>query len=625
MMLYRMLFYRYNTLVRKLTSWIGIALFLLVCQACGARRLKTVPPTPTGHVDNDLYTVEKLIFTDTTGTASQYIMPYLKELIDTYPSEDVFYYLLAREYQKRGYSDSAIILQTKAVEIDSSNQDYLNNLYLLKEQSLTERQITPQEASEQMLDIAQRLTQLDSTNPKYWYYLAVNYLHLQRPDKTLQVCREHYKQLSVIPGLDLLICNAYMQRRECDSAMGHAEQMLQHSKGGSIAYFVASEMAQYCGNDSLAGEYFMRGLQYGCPTWEGAKRILPILGKGVHGEKGMAVKALASLYTRCAILPEQQKEAIEIILYSTKRETLRQPENLQFFDTLFAYLPHEEAYWLLQYRFYKYVTPERNLLVVLRGLTEQKGDTYIWWNLRLREEWQQAEEAQNNSALWDSVDATVQKIITLYPFDLNPALLQLSRYYFIGTQESKEKYLNTLNQYIAQFQMRLKRTKRQDVFKVVVQEGSVTEIPAQETLKENLSVLLGAKADWLIQNGEYEAAWDIYDQALVYNPNNATALNNYAYFLANHDKRKLSKAQKLSYRALEVTNHSQVEFLDTYGYILYLQEQYEEARNIFIKVLSINSNPSATILYHYSDVLKALGKESAAEVYRLKAQNATDN
>ena len=111
---------------------------------------------------------------------------------------------------------------------------------------------------------------------------------------------------------------------------------------------------------------------------------------------------------------------------------------------------------------------------------------------------------------------------------------------------------------------------------------------------------------------------------MKYNDSNALACNNFAYYIALYRPQKLSKAKRLSEKslALDPKNPS---YLDTYGYILYLQGDLESAKAVFTELLTLQRNPGRTALLHYSEVLRALGNEQAAEVYRLKAQYAADH
>lgn len=80
----------------------------------------------------------------------------------------------------------------------------------------------------------------------------------------------------------------------------------------------------------------------------------------------------------------------------------------------------------------------------------------------------------------------------------------------------------------------------------------------------------------LHRTGRTQETYEAYDNCLRINPDKIDCLNNYAYYLAEEGG-DLDKAAAMSQKtvAAEPTN---VNYLDTYAWILYLQGRYEEAR-----------------------------------------------
>ena len=71
-------------------------------------------------------------------------------------------------------------------------------------------------------------------------------------------------------------------------------------------------------------------------------------------------------------------------------------------------------------------------------------------------------------------------------------------------------------------------------------------------------------------------AYAAYDSALVYNPSNIGALNNYAYYLSV-ERRDLDKAEEMSYKTVKAEPNNST-YLDTYAWILFVKGNYAEAR-----------------------------------------------
>lgn len=108
-----------------------------------------------------------------------------------------------------------------------------------------------------------------------------------------------------------------------------------------------------------------------------------------------------------------------------------------------------------------------------------------------------------------------------------------------------------------------------------------------------------------------------YDEALVFNPDNAVILNNYSYYLAIR-KQNLEKAEKMAAQLVK-NNPDNAAFLDTYAWVLFSREKYKEARRVIEKAIS-SGKANATHFEHYGDILYKLGEVDAAVVQWEKAR-----
>ncbi len=100
-----------------------------------------------------------------------------------------------------------------------------------------------------------------------------------------------------------------------------------------------------------------------------------------------------------------------------------------------------------------------------------------------------------------------------------------------------------------------------------------------------------------------------FDDALKVNPDDASVLNNYAYFLSLR-KEKLEKAEKFSRRSNELSPNNR-SYIDTYGWILYQLGKYSEAEAWLSRAAKMGAK-SAVLIEHYGDVLYKLGKTEEA-------------
>src|SRR5207249_1646030 len=96
-----------------------------------------------------------------------------------------------------------------------------------------------------------------------------------------------------------------------------------------------------------------------------------------------------------------------------------------------------------------------------------------------------------------------------------------------------------------------------------------------------------------------------YDLALVFDPSNVYVLNNYSYFLSLRSE-KLDEAEKMAEHANTLAPNTSA-YEDTYGWVLYKEGKYAEAKDWIGKALAHGADTDGTVLEHYGDVSYKLG------------------
>lgn len=157
-----------------------------------------------------------------------------------------------------------------------------------------------------------------------------------------------------------------------------------------------------------------------------------------------------------------------------------------------------------------------------------------------------------------------------------------------------------------------------DISKSFPVDSVLTErmIPASVTYEDMLQIsdLYTSIGDCLYADKKPEDAYHAYDNALVLNPENAMALNNYAYFLSENGG-DLDRAAEMSLKSLDAENSSNPTFLDTYAWILHKKGEDNEAlkyQTSAVEESENRGNSHAEIYEHYGDILMANGKEKEA-------------
>ena len=119
-------------------------------------------------------------------------------------------------------------------------------------------------------------------------------------------------------------------------------------------------------------------------------------------------------------------------------------------------------------------------------------------------------------------------------------------------------------------------------------------------------------------------AYEAYDSALVYKPDNIGALNNYAYYLSV-ERKDLDKAEEMSYRTVkaEPTNST---YLDTYAWILFEKGKYAEARIYIDQAILNGGDKSSVVVEHGGDIYYQTGEpEKALEYWKQSEKLAEES
>lgn len=122
-------------------------------------------------------------------------------------------------------------------------------------------------------------------------------------------------------------------------------------------------------------------------------------------------------------------------------------------------------------------------------------------------------------------------------------------------------------------------------------------------------------ADCYYNLDSVQQAFDMFDQVLLINPDDALVLNNYAYYLSLRNE-KLELAERMSSKAIAIEPENGT-YLDTYAWVLYMRGEYSQAR-YYMKLAIEKTKESSGVLYeHYGDILYRSGnKEEALKMWK---------
>lgn len=230
--------------------------------------------------------------------------------------------------------------------------------------------------------------------------------------------------------------------------------------------------------------------------------------------------------------------------------------------------------------------------LLMNYISRNDGNEYMWSNIMY---YFQTQEGENT----DSLEYYAGRAVASQPE--NPF------FHLIHGQalQIKMDYAASLSEYKAAF-------------------AAYDETRAKEDA-DNRSFALHGMAQCYTYMDSLTQAFAVYDQLLSENPNDAVALNNYAYHLALHGK-DLSRAEKMSQKSL-TPDPLNPTYLDTYAYILFREQKYTEALFVMERCVDqYKDDISGEVLDHYGDILNANGQpEKALEQWKRALEKDPDN
>lgn len=131
--------------------------------------------------------------------------------------------------------------------------------------------------------------------------------------------------------------------------------------------------------------------------------------------------------------------------------------------------------------------------------------------------------------------------------------------------------------------------------------------------KEVVSNFYAIIGDTYHTKKQHNDAYAAYDSALVYNPKNISALNNYAYYLSV-ERRDLDKAEEMSYKTVKAEPNNAT-YLDTYAWILFEKGNYAEARLYIDDAMKNDGAKSDVVVEHCGDIYYMTGDVDGALKY----------
>ncbi len=482
-------------------------------------------------------------------------------------------YELANIYaQQKKYSDALFFIRT-AYKLDSKNEWYAQSFAdILQKNGKFDESAT----------VYEQLLKEKPDRLEYYFEWASALIYANKLAESIKVLDKLETKVGVNKDIVMQKQRLYMQLGKTDKAIAEVQKLIDENPKDAQAYGMLAELYQNMGQKEKALEIYNKVLEidpenpyihlsladYYRSNGEKEKSVAEL--KKAFGNKKLdidtKIQILASYYALVEVHPEMREQALEM----SKLLIEANPEDSRAHAVYGDFLIQDKQY-------------------------DKALDEYLTAKKLGAKEYAVAQQLmflESQLQRWDSLITESEETISNFPD-------QPLGYFFNGLANSQKK-------------------KYADAVKSL--NSGVKLIVDNKNLEGQFYSSLGEAYNEL---KNYEKSDESYEKALELNAKDANVLNNYSYFLSVRGE-KMDKAEKMSKESNDL-EPDQGSYEDTYGWIMYKQGKYSEAKIWIEKSLSHGSDKSATVLEHYGDILFKLGDTGKAYEYWQRAKNAGDD
>ena len=492
-------------------------------------------------------------------------------------------------------------------------------------------------------DLLSHCIEIDSTRSEAYYYLARYYDFLKNKDKALAYTE---KTVQLEPDNETYLetlANAYISRRKYDEAINVMERIYDMNRDREDVLSMLVQLYEQQKDYEGAIRTLTR-----LETMEGKSERMSMAKSELYTRKGdkkaaiSEMKQLADQYPndlnyRCLYgtslyLNGQQKKALAIYNEVLKKDPDSRSAQMAMLSHYNEINDSVQAnVWLERMLMNKNATTQDRVLLLRQVIGESErsgGDSTRVLTLFRRV--LDTPQADADLALFcatymnlkkmpsDSISPVLERALALEPTNAAARLQLVSYAWTAGNRDRGIAHCQDARQYnpdemafyyyqgIAYYQK-----DQLDQALNAFQNGiGVITAQSDPAIVSDFYAVMG---DILHQKGQAREAFVAYDSCLVWKDDNIGCLNNYAYYLSELGE-QLDKAEQMSYRTIKAEPKNAT-YLDTYAWILFMQQRYSEAKIYIDQTLQYDNDTSAVLLEHAGDIYCQAGDVTQALTY----------
>lgn len=493
-----------------------------------------------------------------------------KKVIDLAPKNDAAYYELARIYLEKEEMETAAMYAQQALSLQPDNQFYLEinaRLY----QSFGERS--------KALEIYKQLKERFPNNAGYYLELAYLQQRTGQVTEAIATYNDLEQQFGIEEQVVIQKHKLYLSQGDLQNAEAELKKLITAYPNEGKYYGMLGEMYEMTGRPQQAIEAYKSLMAKDPGNPFAALSMANFYRKA--GEEDLYDKYIDMAFANATLPLDIKINHLLTYIDIIKVSESRREDAYRLGEMLISTHPDEaKAFAMYGDLLYNGGHKKKALAQFEQALALNTGVYSVW---------EQVLYITAELMQWEKLKARTDEAMSVFPNQPLPYFLQ-------GVA------LNQLDQ---------------PEKAIAVLDRALLIGASNKLLTAEVYAAMGDSYHALEQHAASDSC---YAESLERNPDNAVVLNNFAYYMSLR-KKNLDKCEEMARKANEL-QPGNASFQDTYGWILYQQGQYEQARLWLEKAVESSHGNSAVILEHLGDTLFQLGKVDAAVDYWNRALEA---
>ncbi|MCB0476968.1 MAG: tetratricopeptide repeat protein [Crocinitomicaceae bacterium] len=496
-----------------------------------------------------------------------------EKCVELKPDEDAVHYALSELYAQIGSLNNSFEHGEKAVKLDPKNKFYRLNFALISLQVGKYKEAVAE---------YQTLLKNEPDNLEYLFQYSECLVYMNEIDKVLEVYEKIEEQVGIYKELSLRKHEIYRELKRNDEAIAELEKLIKSSPGNPEYYQYLIDYYNSIG-EKEKGFATLEFMIKENPD-NGYAQITLSEHYMSNGELEKAMNALFKAFSGKSVDIDTKVKLLITLFDISEDNTEMKLAGFQLLDSLTKYHPDDAKAYSI------------------------KGDFMLRDNRS-----SEARRAFKKASELDDTRFAIWKQLVLLDGEL-----QNYEYMWEDAYKASENFPSQPMFYLFQGMAGLKISKYKEAAEILdFGRGIVVN---DKELRTEFDTYL---AEAWFRSKEYKRSFELYEKLVQADSENSLLLNNYAYYLSLANQ-NLDRAKELSLKAIKL-KPSMSTYEDTYAYILFRKEQFEEALKWAKKAKENASYESGTLLEHLGDIYFKLNDLDQAIEYWQKALKFNDH